>query len=324
MARLLSGVTVLDLTRLLPGPYATRILCDLGAEVIKIEDCSAGDPARQLEPVWFEWLSRGKRSIKLDLRGAGGREALFEMVARADALVEGFRPGALARFGFGPEELRQVNPKLVIVSCTGYGQAGSWSQQAGHDLNYLAWSGLLDLMPRDGAVPVNPPIQLADLAGGMFSALSVLMGVLRSRQTGQGSHLDVSMLDALGHLGGVYLASAASRGSLSRQDLPLAGRLACYRSYRAAGGRAVALGALEAKFWSAFCLAIDRPDLVSRQHEADQASLAAELETIFATRTQDEWIELARHKPDICLAPVLSLDEAAGRLGTAPVCPREV
>lgn len=265
---MLSGVTVLDLSRLLPGPYATRILADLGAEVIKIEDRQSGDYLCDFEPEWYEWLNRGKKILKLDLREAAGQEALFELVKGADALVEGFRPGSMERFGFAPPVLHRINPQLVIVSCTGFGQPGEWSQHAGHDLNYWAWSGLLELMPRNGVLPPNPPLQLSDLTGGFFAALGVVAGVLRARQTGESCHLDTSMVRSLRHFGGVFLAKAAQKAnsgpgqSLSQDKWSLDGSLACYRTYLTADGRAVALGALETKFWEAFCRAINRPDLI--------------------------------------------------------------
>lgn len=300
--RLLEGVCVVDLTRLLPGPYASRLLVDLGAEVFKIEDPDRGDYLRQRQPDWFAWLNSGKRVAAIDLKRAEGREVFLALAARADALLEGFRPGVLDRLGVSPPALWRRNPRLVVVSLDGYGQDGPYRDRAGHDLNYLAASGLLSLFPTgpDGT-PLLPPLQLGDLSAGLQAALAVVAGVLHARSIGQGLHVDVPILGALWSLGGYLLASAAARGGLGRSDLVLAGALACYRCYRAADGGIVSVAALEPQFWAEFCQAAGHPEWTARQDDPDQAALAAEVAAVVAAKPTAEWARIAERAPSACL-----------------------
>lgn len=304
--RLLPDLRVLDLSRLLPGPYATRLLADLGADVIKVEDPGAGDYLRLAQPAWFVWLNRGKRALRLDLKQPQGRAAFLRLCRRADAVLAGFRPGVLDRLGLGYAALREANPRLVLVSLSGFAADGPDRERAGHDLNYLAAAGLLGLMPPgpDGA-PANPPLQIGDVGGGLMAALTLVSGVLAARASGVGAHLPVAITDTLRSLGGYLLAQAAVAGRLERGDLALGGALACYRTYRAQDGGAVSLGALEPQFWVAFCQAAGRPDLAPRQHDPDQGALAEELAALFGARPLADWAALAANSPDACLYPVL-------------------
>jgi crotonobetainyl-CoA:carnitine CoA-transferase CaiB-like acyl-CoA transferase len=311
----LSGVRVLDLSRLLPGPFATLVLADLGADVVKVEEPRAGDYLRSIPPLAgaesgaFHALNRNKRSIALDLRADGGPAALARLARSADVLVETFRPGVLDRLGCGCDALRAANPRLVFCSITGYGQEGPYRDLAGHDLGYCAISGVLAANgPEDRPLPLSAPV--ADLAGGAWPAVAgVLAALVRRGATGEGSRVDVAMTDGALALLAMPLAMAWARGTpLARGRELLTGGAACYRTYRAADGRFVALAALEPEFFARFCEAVGRPELASRQLEDGGRGPVAELEAIFAGRTRDEWAALGRER-DVCLTPVLEGDE---------------
>ncbi len=317
----LEGVKVLDLTRLLPGPFATMLLADLGADVVKVEDTGMGDYVRWAPPyhegvedsaksALFLALNRGKRSIRLNLKEAGGREVLLRMVADADVLVEGFRPGVMDRLGVGYDVLRERNPGLVFCSITGYGQTGPYTARSGHDMNYLGLIGMLDLTgPADGA-PVQSAGQIADLGGGgLMAAYSILAALREAERTGRGQAVDVSMADGaltwLTMVAGQHLADGRVPG---RGTESLTGGIVCYRPYACADGY-VTLGALEPKFWVAWCTGVGREDLFEKAFEPPGSDTHAEVERIFAERTRDEWTAFA-DLHDCCLEPVLDLGEA--------------
>jgi crotonobetainyl-CoA:carnitine CoA-transferase CaiB-like acyl-CoA transferase len=311
----LSGIRILDLTRLLPGPFATLVLADLGADVVRVEDPRGGDWLRGLPPVAgeqaeaFHALNRNKRSLALDLRAPAGAATFRRLARRADAVIESFRPGVLDRLGLGFEALRAENPRLVLASITGYGQDGPYAGRAGHDLDYCAFAGVLAANgTREAPLPLG--VQVADLAGGSWPAVAgVLAALLRARATGEGAHVDVSMTEGVLALLAMPLAIAGARGaSIARGGELLNGGAACYGVYRTKDGRFVALGALEPKFFRTFCAAVGRPDLADRQLESDGAGPRAELEALFATRTRDAWAAFAAEH-DVCLAPVLEGDE---------------
>jgi crotonobetainyl-CoA:carnitine CoA-transferase CaiB-like acyl-CoA transferase len=307
----LAGIRVLDLTRLLPGPYATLVLADLGADVVKVEDPRGGDPLRDAptpgaDGAAFQALNRNKRSLALDLRAAGGADVLLRLARSADVVVESFRPGVLARLGCGHERLRAANPRLVVCAITGYGQEGPYRDLAGHDLDYCAISGSLAVNgPSERPVPYGVPV--ADLAGGAWPAVAAILAALvRRSATGEGGLADVAMVDGALATLALPLALAASRGTpLAREREALNGGAPCYRVYRAKDGRFVALAALEPRFFARFCEAAARPDLLPLQD--DPAALPV-FEALFATRTRDDWAALGRVH-DCCLAPVLEGDE---------------
>jgi alpha-methylacyl-CoA racemase len=311
----LAGVRVLDLTRLLPGPFATLVLADLGADVVKVEDPAGGDWLRSLPPVQGEQssayhaLNRNKRSVALDLRRPAGAAALRRLARRADAVLESFRPGVMDRLGVGFEALRAENPRIVLCSISGYGQDGPYAGRAGHDLDYCAIAGVLAA----NGVPERPlplGVQVADVAGGSWpAAVGILAALLRARASGEGAHVDVSMTEGALALLAMPLGIAWGRGSpIARGRELLTGGAACYGVYRTKDGRFVALGALEPKFFAAFCAAVGRPDLAERQLEDGGAGPRAELEAIFASRTRAEWTAFAAEH-DACVAPVLEGDE---------------
>jgi alpha-methylacyl-CoA racemase len=310
----LHGIRVLDLTRLLPGPFATLVLADLGADVVKVEE-PGGDWLRWLPPLAgqqsgaFHALNRNKRSVVLDLRRPEGAAAFVRLAARADAVVESFRPGVLDRLGCGWAALHAANPRLVLCSITGYGQDGPYAARAGHDIDYCALAGVLALCGTPEA-PAVPGVQLADVAGGAWPAVAGILAALIGRgSSGEGRHVDVSMAEGALALLAMPLGIAAARGAPLRRGAELlSGGAACYGVYRTRDGRFVALGALEPKFFAAFCAAVGRPELAAGQLEGDGAGPRDELEAIFAARTRDEWAAFAAAH-DVCLMPVLEGDE---------------
>ncbi|MEM7607563.1 MAG: CaiB/BaiF CoA-transferase family protein [Myxococcota bacterium] len=307
-AELLSGVRVLDLSRLLPGPFATKLLADMGAQVDKIEDPGAGDYLRQMPPRpkdghnrAFAFLNGGKRSAVLDLKSQVGREALLRILPSYDVLLESFRPGVMARLGLGPDVLFERHPSLVLCSISAYGQAGPLADRPGHDLNCVARSGVLALSgPADGA-PQTPPMQLADTASGLYAALTIVAALRR----GKAVHLDISMAEAAASFGVFGFATAtAPRGA----DV-LTGGLAIYRCYETSDGKYMSLACLEEKFWRAFCdatgTAFRKEALIPGPH---QPALVDEFRALFRTQTQAEWTAVGEQAA-CCLEPVLTPSE---------------
>jgi crotonobetainyl-CoA:carnitine CoA-transferase CaiB-like acyl-CoA transferase len=311
----LEGVRVLDLSRLLPGPYATLVLADLGADVVKVEQPQGGDYLRWLPPLAgaqsgaFHALNRNKRSLALDLKAEGGAAVLLRLARRYDVVVEAFRPGVLDRLGAGHAALREANPRIVVCALTGYGQTGPYRDLAGHDINYCALSGALALNgPPDAPLPLG--VQAADVAGGAWVAVAGILAALHRRSTtGEGGVVDVSMTEGVLSMLTMQLGMASARGEqLRRGREGLGGAGASYRVYRTRDGRFVALGALEPHFFARFCEAAGRPDLAGRQLDAGGRGPVEELEALFATRTREEWARLGRER-DVCLMPVLEGDE---------------
>ena len=323
MSGALAGVRVLDLSRLLPGGFCSLLLADYGAEVLKVEDTGLGDYIRWAPPridgversaasALFLALNRGKRSIRLDLKVREGRDVLLRLVRDHDVLLESFRPGVLDRLGVGHERLREENPRLVICAITGHGQEGPDRDRPGHDIDYLARNGILGLTGERGGPPVLPAAQIADLGGGALMAAFGILAALRERDaSGAGQVVDVSMTRGAQSWLAMVAARYLADGRVpARGELELAGGLPCYRTYACADGH-VALGALEPKFWAAFCHGVGRPDLVGRQNDP---AVAAELEAIFATRTREAWAAFD-DEHGCCLEPVRDLGEA---LAAAP------
>ena len=296
--RPLAGMLVVDLTRYLPGAYASRELLDLGARVVRVE-APDGDPMRQVAAAWDASLNVGKESVVCDL--PADVEFARVLCARADVVLEGFRPGVAARLGVGPDD---VPERVVYCSITGFGLNGAHSGRAGHDLNYLGWAGVLA-----DTAPGLPPLQPADLAAGALGAVMQILAALLDRErTGRGARLTVSMTHGSHRL-------VAHR--LGGDPLPrfLTGGLACYRIYETADGRHLTVGALEPKFFVRLCDLVERPELASRQFDpGGQEQLAAELAAIFARRPLATWLELFDGE-DVCVGPVATLQEAADEFG---------
>jgi crotonobetainyl-CoA:carnitine CoA-transferase CaiB-like acyl-CoA transferase len=315
----LTGIRVLDLTRLLPGAACTLLLADMGADVIKVEDPDRGDYMRWTPPlvdgqsVLFNALNRNKRSLGLNLKAAAGRDLLLRLVEQADVLVEGNRPGVMKRLGLGWDVVHARNPRLVMCSITGYGQDGPFAARAGHDLNYMATAGGLGLNGEQDGPPVPLAVQVADIGGGGLQPAVAILGALGAQQRGaEGRWLDVSMTD--GAVSWLSMAFAARGGGedVARGDQRLAGRHACYRVYACKGGGFYSVGALEPKFWAALCIAVGRPELVGLQFAegAEGRHVHREMEEEFASRTRSEW-ERELAGLDACCEPVLDLDEVS-------------
>jgi alpha-methylacyl-CoA racemase len=312
----LAGVRVLDLTRLLPGPVASLILADLGATVDKVEDPQAGDYARISGPQvdghsgLFHTLGRGKRSLILDLKHTDGPDVLKKLAARYDVVFEQFRPGVLDRLGVGHDVLMAANPKLVVCALTGYGQTGPLRDRAGHDVNYMARAGLLGLQGPTAGPPQLPAFQIADVSGGLWCAIAILAALQKRDRTGKGSVLDIAMSDCVAMFALPTLASLlVGAQPPKRGEEMLSGGIAVYDTYETKDHEAVALGALEPKFFRIFCeknqLEADFMLLVPGPHQTDLKRRFAE---VFRSKTRAEWEHFGQEN-DCCLEPVLRPDE---------------
>jgi len=293
----LSGLLVVDLTRYLPGPFASRELLGLGARVVRLE-APGGDPLRELAPAWHEALNAGKESVTCDLKADSERGR--ELCARADVVLESFRPGVAERLGVGPDDLPET---VVYCSFTGFGPD---EFRAGHDLNYQGYAGLLA-----DTAPAMPPVPIADLAGGGLTAVARILAALLERQrTGRGRHLTISLTDH---------AHELVSHRLGGEPVPrlLTGGLACYRIYPTADSRYLTVAALEPRFFSRLCELLARPDLTARQWDAEQEPLATELAEAFAAKPLTSWLELFEGE-DVSVGPVATLEEAAAQLGRSP------
>jgi len=315
MSQALAGLQVLDLTRYIPGPYCTMLLGDLGADVVKVEEPPVGDATRLVPPAVGEdgavhaALNRNKRSVVVDIRQEAGAAVVRRLAARADVLVEAFRPGALARRGLGPDELRRENPRLVYCSLTGYGQDGPLAARAGHDVDYLARGGFLGTnRGRGDGPPVLPAAQVADMTGGLLATIGVLAALQARERTGRGQVVDVSMLEGILALMTVPATRLLAGGGVANE---LTGTHAAYDVYRCRDGRHLAVGALEPKFWEALCHALGMPERASRQWERGERRLETRdaFARVFATKDRDAWIRELQ-PADACVEPVLDLEEA--------------
>ena len=295
----LEGQLVVDLSRYLPGAFASTELLRLGARVVRVEQ-PGGDPMRDTAPGWFDALNAGKESVVCDLPA----EAPFlrALLSRADVILETWRPGVATRLGVRP---RDVSERAVYCSITGFGSGGRHEQRAGHDLNYQGWAGVLD-----DTAPAWPPVQIADLAAGALGAVTEVLAALLARErTGRGGRIVVSMTHNTHRLASFRLAG---------DPLPrlLTGGLACYRTYATADGRFLTIGALETKFFTRLCELLGRPELAADQYGPGQEELGATLAAIFASRPLQQWLD-AFDGEDVCVGPVATLAEAAADLGTA-------
>jgi crotonobetainyl-CoA:carnitine CoA-transferase CaiB-like acyl-CoA transferase len=313
----LDGITVLDLTRLLPGAVATQWLADFGARVIKIEQPGTGDYARQAfggeeENPIFALTNRGKKSIALDLKDPRGKERFLHLAKAADIVVEGFRPGVMDRLGLGYEVLREANPRVIYAALTGYGSEGKYAMLAGHDINYLALSGVLDLMGSKDGSPALAGIQIADLAGGsMQMVIGILLALEARHRTGVGQRVDVSMFDGSAALMPISVADFRATGQPPERgnDL-LNGGFACYQIYAAAGDSYVAVGALEPKFWRNLCRELFCEDLIEEQYaQYRQSEIKTRIAEKFMEATAEEWFVRLGIK-DCCVTPVRNLKDA--------------
>jgi alpha-methylacyl-CoA racemase len=317
----LSAVRVLDLTQLLPGPYATQLLRDMGAEVIKIEHPDGepgrrfgdGETARGTSPL-FDVVNRGKRSVTLDLKSDAGRDVFLDLTREVDVVIEQFRPGVVDRLGIGYDAVCAENESVVYCSVSGYGQTGPYSDRVGHDLNYAGVAGLVDMTrPDPEGDPVIPGFPIADMAGGFAAALSVVSALL-SRELGDGSgeYLDVAMTDAVLSLS--QLVSGPAMAGLEQRpgETVITGKYPCYDVYECADGEYVTFAALEPGFWEAFCTAVGREDLID-DHMADDETtrerVRGELAGLFGERTCEGWLD-ELGDVEAMVGPVNTVEEA--------------
>jgi crotonobetainyl-CoA:carnitine CoA-transferase CaiB-like acyl-CoA transferase len=318
MHQALAGIRVLDLSRMLPGPFASMMLGDLGAEVIKVEEPLIGDPTRRSLPAIgkqsaaFLQVNRNKKSIALDLKQAEARAIFLRLAETSDVVLEQFRPGVVDRLGIGYQVVKQINPRIIYCSLTGFGQSGPHRDRSGHDMNYLALAGVLGLTCDERGKPVIPGVQVADLAGGLVAACAILAALMARQQTGVGQYTDVSMFDVMLAL----LAVPAAHHFAGKTIAPggkyaLNGAYPFYNVYETSDGKYMTLGALEPKFWANFCKTVGREELTARQFDDGERreQLFAEVSAIFKARTQSQWIELMGDA-DCCCEPVLSMTEA--------------
>jgi len=315
----LEGVSVLDLTRLLPGATCTMLLADLGADVLKIEQPGAGDYNRAFPPLHrkesgsFLLLNRNKRSLTLNLKAEAGKAVFRRLVERADVVVEGFRPGVMDRLGLGYDALRQINPKLVMCSISGFGQTGPLREASGHDVNYLALAGALQLFGTPQTGPIVPGLSIADVGGGSLMAVyGILAALLARERSGEGQYVDVSMMDGLVtwlayHAADALFAGVEPRGGEQR----FLGAAPCYNVYRCADGRHLSLGIIEPHFWHAFCDLVSHPEWKAEQWPTGEAAARqfATMRDLFAGAPMRTWAERLA-AADIPAAPVNTMAEA--------------
>lgn len=317
----LTGLKVLDLSRLLPGPYATLVLADLGATVDKVEEPEGGDYIRQMPPLrddesgLFYGLNRNKRSLTLNLKSPEGRDALKRLVRSYDVLVESFRPGVMDKLGVGEAALRAENPRLIYCAISGYGQTGPDRLKAGHDINYVARAGVLGYGGVAGGAPAFPGVQIGDIGGGSLFALVGILAALHERErTGRGRFVDVSMTEGSMAFLHMHLAARLYMGEqgppLQRGREALNGGYACYGLYRTKDDRWLAVGSLEPKFFSGLCERLGRTDLFASGYDTHGGAerVKAELSRVFAEHPLAHWQQLFAGT-DLCIEPVLEGDE---------------
>ena len=312
----LDGLLVLDFSTLLPGPLATLLLAEAGAEVIKIERPDQGEELRHYEPKWgrdsvtFALLNRGKKSLALDLKDPADRAKLEPLLARADVLVEQFRPGVMARLGLDYDSLSAINPGLVYCAITGYGQTGPKRRRAGHDLNYIGDAGLLSLASGPADRPGVPPGLIADIAGGAYPAVMNILLALKARDgSGKGCHLDIAMTENVLPFTFWALGRGQAHGRWPADGAEqLTGGSPRYRLYPTADGRLAAVAALEQKFWDGFCAAIEL-ESEWREDRRDPAGTAARVAEIIAARPASHWARVFE-QADCCCSIVQTLEEA--------------
>ncbi|TKC20161.1 CaiB/BaiF CoA transferase family protein [Robertmurraya kyonggiensis] len=314
----LEGIRVLDLTRLLPGPYASLMLADFGADVIKIEDPKVGDYARWGEPkihnysAMFHSLNRNKRSMALDLKSENGKTIFLELVMTADVLIESFRPGVMERLNLGYEVLKSYNPKLIYCAITGYGQTGPLRDVPGHDINFLSYSGVLDLQKGSDGHPVTSPVQIGDIGGGaLMATVGILTAIIEAGKSGEGQFVDISMLD-----GTISWMQTTLPNYLATNERPvngellLSGGMACYEIYETRDKRFLSVGAIEPKFWINFCKVIGKAELISQLNASfeEQKRMKMEIQSAIEKKTLQEWVVLFQDV-DACVSPVLTIAE---------------
>ncbi len=303
----LAGITVVDLSRLLPGPYCSMVLADHGARVIAIED-----KRYKAEGLFLATVNRNKEHMSLDLKSPEGKAVFFRLVKNADVVLEGFRPGVVERLGVDYEAVRRINPGIIYCAITGYGQTGPYRDRAGHDANYLSVAGVLDLIGESDRPPSIPGVQLADIAGGgMNAVIGILLALYAREKTGKGQYIDISMTDGMVGMLAVPLFFQQLTGMIPRRaDTLLSHRYACYNTYETADGRHISIGAVELRFWKVLCDHLGVPEYIPLQYDdTRRKEIIAAMRKTFRSKTLAEW-ETEFDGLDICYGPVKHLDEA--------------
>jgi crotonobetainyl-CoA:carnitine CoA-transferase CaiB-like acyl-CoA transferase len=311
----LEGITVIDLTQLLPGPFCTQVLADFGANVIKIEG-PGGDLARVLgtkikkESGSFMMLNRNKRSVVLNLKEKKGRDVFFRLIKQADVVIEGFRPGVMDKLGLGYEEAAKINEKIIYCSISGYGQTGPYRDKPGHDINYISIAGILGNTGLEGTKPVIPGGQIADITGGILGVVGIMLALWSREKTKKGQYIDISMMDgAIAWLPLVLGEYLATRTEPKKGQGQLNGGYACYNVYETSDNGYMSLGALEVHFWETFCREIGQESFIAKQFASKrmQAEMTAKIQEVFSRKTQEEWTVFFQDKNVPC-EPVLNLE----------------
>lgn len=305
---LLKSIKVLDLSSLLPGPMCSLFLADLGAEVIKIENLS-GDPMRYFQAAKqrnyqspsFLALNRNKKSIAINLKTKDGKKIFMRLVKDADIIIEGFRPGKVDALGISYNDVKKVNPKIVYCSITGYGQKGIYKNRAGHDLNYISLSGLLDVISDK---PFVPGAQIADTCSALMATFAIMAALFYRERYGKGNYIDVPMLDSTLSLISMHVAQRSVSGN---PKIVLSGITPCYNIYETKDGSFISIGAIENKFWQAFCNAIKRKDLIKKQFDSSP-HIIKEVQNLFKSKNLEKWMQL-NDKHDFCCEPVKKIKD---------------
>lgn len=313
----LAGIKIIDLSRLLPGPYCSMLLADFGAEVIKVEAPGEGDYMRTFPPqqngfgFWHLQVNRNKKSVVLDLKTAEGREEFWQLVRTADVVIESYRPGVIERLGVDYQKAKKINPKIIYCTINGYGKTGPRRDEADHDLNYASLAGIVSLSGEPGGRPSLPGVQIADLSAAPLAAVGILTAIRHAEKTGEGQEIEVSLYNAaLTTMPGAAALYFGGEMVAKRGNNWLTGKFPNYALYETRDGRYMAVGALEKKFWRNLCLVIGREDLIETIDDKERYEwLIAELTQIFRQKTMLEWVELLANK-DTCTTPVLNFDEA--------------
>ncbi|MEL7122008.1 MAG: CoA transferase [Bacteroidota bacterium] len=313
---LLNGTTIIDFTRLLPGPVATNLLAQMGAKVIKIESPKRMDYARSIgkqihgASMLFHQLNHNKELVMIDYSSPAGKNELIDLIKEADVLIEQFRPGAMSAWGLGYKEVRAINSKIIYVSFTGYGQTGAYASEAGHDLNFLAYSGIMSLQKDENGKPIVSDTQFADISGAYMTIIAIQAALLKRSRTATGSFVDVSMCDAVLPFLTIPYALHCGGQDYSLHNTVNGKTAVNYACYECADGKWLAVAAMELKFWNNLCHVLNKSEW-KRRHQKDLMNTnfpKAEVESHFKTKTRDEWIELLTGK-DVCTSPILDIEE---------------
>lgn len=313
----LTGIRVLDMSRLLPGPYCTMLLADFGAEVIKIEEPGKGDYSRSFPPFlkdfgyWHLQLNRNKQSVVLDLKSEEGKNIFLELIKTADVVVESYRPGVLKKLGVDYEAAARVNPKIIYCSLSGYGSKGPLAHKADHDIGYLSLAGVTAMSGEADGAPAIPGVLMADMNAALSAGMSIMIALRHAALTGQGQKIDISLFNvAMNLMPGAASLFFGSGFVAERGNNWLTGAYANYNIYATADGRYVSVGCLEKKFWRNLCIGLGREELIDMiDDESNHPYLKEQLAAAFKQKTMREWEEFFADK-DACVTPVLNFKEA--------------